>query len=76
VRCRFCDTEAIALYAMDKGCFCHPNDREQALCPQHITSATPIGSMEMFRVLDPDVWEWFVGAIRSKNEPPGTARIP
>lgn len=45
--CRFCDTEAVVLVAMDQGCVCAPNDREQWLCSQHYYKATPLGSMEV-----------------------------
>lgn len=51
VLCRFCATPATAVYAMDRGCFCYPDDREQALCPQHIDRASPLGSMVLVREL-------------------------
>lgn len=43
--CRFCDAGAVAIYYFDKGCFCCPNDRLQALCEQHVDRATPIEGM-------------------------------
>jgi phage portal protein BeeE len=41
--------------AMSEGCFCYPNDREQALCAQHVIRATPIGAMELVVIYQP----WF-----------------
>ncbi len=58
--CRFCpDVLAVAEFSMDQGCFCFPEDRRQALCLQHIEKATPLGSMVVSRVFDPDAWEWY-----------------
>lgn len=45
--CRFCGMPSIARYAMDEGCICYPDDREQDLCMQHENRATPLGSMEL-----------------------------
>lgn len=61
MECRFCGKPAIARFSMERGCMCYPEDREQALCPQHIVSAEPIGAMEVTEVLDAEAWEWFVG---------------
>jgi hypothetical protein len=44
-KCRFCDDLAVAKYAVNKGCMCYHNDREQYLCFQHIVKANPIESM-------------------------------
>jgi hypothetical protein len=51
VPCVMCGDPAVALYRMEKGCVCRPDDREQALCQQHIVKATPLGSMELVRYL-------------------------
>jgi len=45
MKCRFCDEGAVAVFSLSAGCVCHPNDREQALCAQHIERATPLGTM-------------------------------
>ena len=37
--------EAIALWHMDEGCMCHPEERVQALCLHHLNRATPLGGM-------------------------------
>jgi hypothetical protein len=57
VPCRFCGegSSAVGKYAMPEGCFCYPNDREQALCAQHVIRATPIGAMELVVIYQP----WF-----------------
>lgn len=47
--CRFECGWAIARYAMDAGCVCFPDDREQDLCAQHIVRSTPLGSMTLIR---------------------------
>src|SRR3954464_9927239 len=45
VRCRFNGhAQAVALVAVSRGCACYPDDRLQALCPQHIGSSEPLGS--------------------------------
>lgn len=46
-RCVFCGAEAVALYRLNRGCLCRPDDREQHLCAQHEVRATPLGSMEL-----------------------------
>lgn len=45
LKCRFCDAEAVAVFSLPAGCLVYPNDREQALCAQHIARATPLGTM-------------------------------
>lgn len=45
--CRFCSSEAVGLYALDRGCVCYPDDREQALCAQHVVRATPLGGFDL-----------------------------
>lgn len=58
VPCRFGDSSpAVARFSMDRGCVCFRDDREQALCAQHIINAEPLGSMELIEVLIPQVWE-------------------
>lgn len=59
--CRFCGKAALATFSLPKGCMCYPDDREQALCPQHIISATPLGEMDAKTIHDEDGWKWFVG---------------
>lgn len=44
--CRFCGSEAIAIYWLDEGCVCYPNDKVQALCEQHIYKSTPLRNMK------------------------------
>jgi hypothetical protein len=56
-RCRFEGSPAVAIYEMDEGCLCHPEDRQQALCMQHVERANPIGSM--IRLTDPDPYTLF-----------------
>lgn len=63
MKCRFCRSSAIAIYELSKGCFCYPEDKEQALCPQHIVSATPIGTMELKEVIDTEIFEWFISTL-------------
>jgi hypothetical protein len=45
VSCRFGDGPAVAVFDMDAGCICFPDDRQQALCAQHAMRSTPLGSM-------------------------------
>lgn len=45
MKCRFCNDGAVAIFALNEGCLCFPDDREQALCMQHVIKANPIGSM-------------------------------
>lgn len=45
--CRFGDGEALAMFTMEEGCLCHPEDRVQALCFHHIHRATPLGDMDL-----------------------------
>jgi hypothetical protein len=47
--CRFCGAASIGVYAFDEGCLCYPDDREQALCPQHVVRATPLEGMRLLR---------------------------
>lgn len=49
--CRFCGAAAVAVFALPRGCICYPDDREQALCPQHVIRATPLGGMTLLRDL-------------------------
>lgn len=58
ISCRFCATPAIAQFAMDRGCACYPNDRQQDLCVQHIISAEPLGSMELSQLYDAGAYAW------------------
>jgi hypothetical protein len=52
--CRFGCGPAIARYAMDRGCVCFPDDREQDLCAQHVVRATPLGGMELIEAYFPN----------------------
>ncbi len=54
LECRFGCGPAIAVFAMDRGCVCYPDDRQQALCMQHIVRATPLGRMTVVRDLTAD----------------------
>jgi hypothetical protein len=52
ISCRFDHrAPADAIYALSDGCLCYPDDREQALCRQHIDRATPLGTMTLVRDL-------------------------
>jgi len=58
MKCRF-GTElhqdmAVAVYIFDRGCYCYPNDKIQALCAQHECDATPIGRMILVTRFDCD----------------------
>ena len=55
--CRFGCGSAVAIYAMDEGCICHPEDKQQALCMQHVEKSTPLGSM--MRLTEPDPYRLF-----------------
>lgn len=50
-RCRFCSDPAVVRVALDEGCACFPDDREQCLCDQHWLKATPLGGMAILAVL-------------------------
>jgi hypothetical protein len=52
--CRFCPAEAVAIFDTPEGCACHPDDRVQTLCMQHIVGATPIGAMTLKEDLTKD----------------------
>jgi len=60
-QCRFTDGEAVARFALDKGCFCYPDDREQDLCLHHIVKATPLGGMKLIvdYTLDGSFTRWW-----------------
>jgi len=62
MKCRFCHREAVAIYKLDQGCFCCPDEREHGYCIQHIIRANPLGSMELIEVLDEmelnNFYEW------------------
>lgn len=60
--CRFCKATPVALFSLPQGCFCFPDDREQALCPQHVVNAEPIGEMTLKQILDEEGWAWFVAS--------------
>jgi hypothetical protein len=46
MKCRFdCNSPAVAVYILDRGCTCFPDDKIQALCAQHEYDATPINDM-------------------------------
>jgi hypothetical protein len=45
VPCLLCGHPAIAIFSMPGGCVVHPREEVQALCPQHIVRATPLGGM-------------------------------
>lgn len=51
IPCRLCGDRATVVCAMDRGCVCYPNDREQALCEQHFWKSEPLGSMVVIRDL-------------------------
>jgi hypothetical protein len=62
--CRFCGTPAVAVFDLDRGCFCHPEDREQALCMQHVVKASPLGEMLLQRDLtDGTFTKWWNNEI-------------
>lgn len=43
--CRFCTAEAVAVFDVPEGCACYPDDRQQALCMQHVVGESSIGGM-------------------------------
>lgn len=43
--CRFCSSPGVGVYHLPEGCVCHPGDRVQVLCAQHVVRATPVGDM-------------------------------
>jgi hypothetical protein len=47
IRCRLCDSAAVARFRLPGGCWVYPEDREQDLCCQHIVKATPPAGMEL-----------------------------
>ena len=53
------DDPAVIRVALDEGCICFPDDREQDLCAQHAVRATPLGNMELVTWLDEGVREHF-----------------
>lgn len=69
--CRFCWKPAVAVFSMPRGCTCYPDDREQALCMQHVVRANPTGEM----ILTSDLTvgqkfsEWWNGPQGVKKEP-------
>lgn len=52
--CRFCASEAVAIFDIPEGCACYPDDRVQTLCMQHVVGATPIGAMTLKEDLTKD----------------------
>jgi hypothetical protein len=52
-QCRICGDPAVAIYRLERGCVCYPDDREQALCPQHAVRSEPLGDMEMIQEIHP-----------------------
>jgi hypothetical protein len=55
-QCRFGDGEAAVRVAMDKGCTCYPDDREQLLCFQHAHESEPLGSWKVIEEFyEPDL---------------------
>lgn len=56
-----CRTPAVATFHLDAGCVVFPDAHEQPLCPHHAVRATPLGGMELVRVLEADTWAWMIG---------------
>ena len=54
MKCRFCNSDAAAVFTLEEGCLCFPAEREHAYCIQHIIRANPIGSMLLKEILDPE----------------------
>lgn len=55
MKCQFDhDDEAVAVFSLDKGCVCYPNDHRLALCMQHIVGMEPIGTFELMEDLTND----------------------
>lgn len=42
-QCRFGDGPATVRVALEKGCVCYPDDREQFLCEHHWWKMEPLG---------------------------------
>ncbi len=62
IKCRFCNSDAIAQYKFDKGCICYLNDKIQNLCIQHVVRSTPINSMKLIKILKPEIYGWFINS--------------
>lgn len=59
--CRGKDGEAIVRVALTEGCLAWPDDREQDLCVQHLSSIEPRGEMWLIDVYEPEVLDWYLG---------------
>lgn len=46
IHCRFGCEEVIGIYSIPEGCLCFPDDKEQALCAQHLYKAESSGPIE------------------------------
>jgi hypothetical protein len=51
--CVLCGDPAAAVFAMDAGCVCLPTPGDQALCMHHAAKASPLGSMDLVKILEP-----------------------
>jgi hypothetical protein len=51
MQCRFEDGPAVVRVALDHGCVCFPEDREQALCAHHWYKSEPLGAMAVIEEL-------------------------
>ena len=56
IRCRFGDGMlAVARFSTPRGCVCHPEDRDQDLCAQHVVKWGVIGEAVVSKIYLPDI---------------------
>jgi len=72
--CRFCDSPAVAVFAMPRGCWCHPDDRRQSLCLHHAIKATPLGGMVLTSILIQE-GDWRDELIERFGSPAATRNV-
>lgn len=51
MKCSACDSPALALFRLPRGCIAFPELTEQWLCAQHIISVQPRDGIELVRSL-------------------------
>lgn len=52
IECTFGGEPAVGVFDMPEGCVARPNDVVQALCPQHVITAEPLGAGKMELLVD------------------------
>lgn len=51
VRCCLCNSPAVAVYYLSRGCAARPDLSVQPLCAQHECDSTPLAGMELLKDL-------------------------